>query len=277
MPGTGPHQHVNGIRVAACVQRLGDGAEIGAGADEVVPLASVGKVLLLAEVARRVDAGALDSGERLPLLPGDRAVGGTGLLARLSPTDWSVQDLVTAVASVSDNAATNVLLRAVGLGSVQETARAAGLVRTTVHDVIRAHRGPGTAPQFASGTVRELAGLLRDVALDRFVSPRASQLLRGWLALNVDRSLVADGITRGGNRPVVVNKTGTDVGVLADVGITRGLACVVYAVVATFPPGAEGSAVDALRHAGSVVRDLALAGPGPSPDPGHRRPISRDS
>jgi beta-lactamase class A len=270
---------VTGLRSVSCIRRPADGREVGDGADEVVPLASVGKLLLLGEVARRVSYGSLAPDEHFPILAADRVLGGTGLLARLSPSSWSVQDLVTAVASVSDNAATNILLRAVTLDAVQALARDRGMTDTTVHDCIRAHRGPGTAPQFASGTARDLADLLGDVVVDRFVSPSASGLLRSWLELNADHSLVADGIAEGGEWPEVANKTGTDTGVRADAGIVRGNAVVVYAVVATFPPGADGDAVRELRRWGAVVREMALEEPdvGARSDPGHRRPVSRAS
>ena len=111
---------MNGMQTVACIRRLDDDRETTEGADDVVPLASVGKLLLLGEVARRLVDRSLAPAERLPLLPEDRSLGGTGLLASLSPTWWAVQDLVTAVASVSDNAATNVLLRAVSLEAVPE-------------------------------------------------------------------------------------------------------------------------------------------------------------
>jgi beta-lactamase class A len=270
---------VTGLRSVACIRRLADDHEVSVGAEEIVPLASVGKLLLLGEVARRISDGSLSPDERLPIRDADRALGGTGLLARLSPSSWSIQDLVTAVASVSDNAATNVLLRAVTLDAVQSLARDSGMRNTTVHDHIRAHRGPGTPPQFATGTVRELAALLADVALERFVSPGTSGLLRSWLQLNVDRSLVADGIAEDGEWPEVANKTGTDRGVRADAGIARGNAVVVYAVVAVFPPGADGDAVRELRRWGTIVREIALEDPDVEgrPAAGHRRSVSRAS
>jgi beta-lactamase class A len=272
---------VNGLRTVACIRRLDDDHETTEGADDIVPLASVGKILLLGEVARRLVDRSLSAAERLPMLAEDRSLGGTGLLASLSPTSWPVQDLVTAVAAVSDNAATNVLLRAVSLEAVQELGRGCGMVHTTVHDQIRRRRGPGMPPQFASGTVRELAAFLRDVALDRFVSPETSSLLRSWLRLNVDRSLVADAVAHEEDRLDVANKTGTDEGVRADVGIVTGHRVVVYAVVTTCAPGSEGAAVGELRRWGGLIRRLALepAGvPGPSTaEPGHRRPISPES
>ncbi|MGC4892334.1 serine hydrolase [Micromonospora sp. DT31] len=248
------------VRVAATVRRLSDGHVRSADPDLVLPLASVGKVLVLAEVARRLADGTLAADLPVDLRDDDRLVGGTGLLGRLSPRRWTVADLATAVGAVSDNAATNALLRLVTLDAVGELARRAGLRDTAVHDLIRGERGPGVPRTFATGTARELCAFLADVADGTWQSPRACRLLRGWLAGNTDRALVADAIGRGpwsGEDIGVQNKTGTDTGVRADVGIVSGRHTVVYAVVAAFAPGAERAAVAELRRWGTVVDELA--------------------
>lgn len=247
-------------RIGAMVRRLNDGRTLTHDPDLVLPLASVGKLLLLGEVARRLAEGTLAPDQPVDLLDDDRALGGTGLLGVLSPRRWTVTDLTTAVATVSDNAATNALLRLVTLDAVQELARRSGLRDTTVHDRIRAARGPDVPPTFATGTAHDLCALLADVANGTWQGQRASGLLRGWLARNTDRTLVADTIphdpwSTGGVQ--VLNKTGTDTGVRADAGIVVGRQTVVYAVVAAFPSGAERTAVGELRRWGTTVGRLA--------------------
>ncbi|WP_262285805.1 serine hydrolase [Micromonospora sp. MA102] len=250
------------VRVGAMVRRLDDGRTLSTDPDLVLPLASVGKVLLLGEVARRLADRTLTEDQPVELLDADREVGGTGLLGQLSPRWWTVADLATAVGAVSDNAATNALLRLVTLDAVRDLARRAGLRDTTVHDRIRAERGPGVPETFATGTARELCAFLAEVARGTWQSPQACRLLRGWLAVNTDRTMVADAIghdpwSSDGVR--VQNKTGTDTGVRADTGIVSGRHTVVYAVVAAFPPGAERAAVAELRRWGTAVDRLARA------------------
>ncbi|MET8909573.1 serine hydrolase [Micromonospora sp. NPDC004551] len=248
------------VRVGAMVRRLDDGRTLSADPDLVLPLASVGKVLLLGEVARRLADRTLEAGQPVELLDEDREVGGTGLLGRLSPRWWTVADLATAVATVSDNAATNALLRLVTLDAVQNLARDAGLRNTSVHDRIRAERGPGVPETFATGTAGELCAFLAEVAQGTWQNPQACRLLRGWLAGNTDRTMVADSI---GHDPWsddgvrVENKTGTDTGVRADTGIVSGRHTVVYAVIAAFPAGEERAAVAELRRWGTAVDRLA--------------------
>ncbi|MET7808685.1 serine hydrolase [Micromonospora chersina] len=248
------------MRIGAMVRRLDDGRTLSTDPDLVLPLASVGKVLLLGEVARRLADGTLAAGQQVELLDTDREVGGTGLLGRLSPRTWTVTDLATAVATVSDNAATNALLRLVTLDAVRDLARGAGLRDTTVHDRIRVERGPGVPETFATGTARELCAFLAQVAQGTWQNPQACKLLRGWLAGNTDRTMVADSIGHdpwSGEGVRVENKTGTDTGVRADTGIVSGRHTVVYAVIAAFPPGEERAAVAELRRWGTTVDRLA--------------------
>src|SRR3954468_7529574 len=82
-------------------------------ADEVLPLASVGKLLVLVTVARGFGSGDLDPEEPLALMDDDYC-GGSGLLVKLSARRWTLRDLAVLTASVSDNTATNALLRRVG-------------------------------------------------------------------------------------------------------------------------------------------------------------------
>ncbi|SDY93935.1 beta-lactamase class A [Micromonospora pattaloongensis] len=251
---------MTGVRVGAMVRRLDDHRSLAAEPDLVLPLASVGKVLLLAEVARRLADGTLAADEAVELTAEDRRLGGTGLLGALSPRSYTVADLATAVAAVSDNAATNALLRLVTLDAVQQLARGAGLRDTTVHDRIRAVRGSDAPPAFATGTARELCAFLADVAAGAWHSPAACALLQQWLARNTDRGLVADAIDHdpwSSDGVLVLNKTGTDTGVRADVGIVQGHHTVVYAVIGAFAPGAERAAVAELRRWGAAVDRLA--------------------
>jgi beta-lactamase class A len=248
------------VRIGALVHRLHDGRVLAGDADTVMSLASVGKLLVLGEVACRIAAGTLDPDRPVPVTDEDRRVGGTGILGRLSHRDWTVADLVTAVAAVSDNAATNALLRVVTLESVQELARRLGLRATTVHDRIRSHRGPGVPPQFATGTARELCAFMATVATGSLHGPEASGLMREWLALNTDRSLVADSVRHdpwAADGVRVLSKTGVDDGVRAEAGIVLGRATVVYAVLGRVEVGAERAAVEELRRWGDVVDRFA--------------------
>ncbi|WP_084958339.1 serine hydrolase [Thermoactinospora rubra] len=236
--------------------RLGGEPVLSLNAAVELPLASVGKLLLLAEVAMGVEGGVLDAGEPVELLEEDYC-GGSGLLAGpvgLSARRWSVGDLALLTAAVSDNTATNALLRTVGLGRVNAAAAAIGLTRTRLLDRIREPRLPEHPPAFALGTAGELAGLAALVASGGAWQAR----LRGWMTANTDHSLVPALVRHDPEGGWLANKTGVDAGVRADVGIMGGAAGgLAYAVLAAGPPGSEDRLARAVRQAGTVVAALA--------------------
>jgi beta-lactamase class A len=230
--------------------------------DEVLPLASVGKLLLLAEVARGISGGGLAAGEPIDLIDEDYC-GGSGLLTELSARRWTVADLAVLTASVSDNTATNALIRRVGLAQVNMGAEALGLVRTRVLDRIREPRRPEDPSTFAVGTAAELAELAGHIAGDG----RWARLLLGWMAGCGDRSMVPaliphdpeDATVRDIPRASlwVANKTGVDVGTRCDVGVVRGTRQVCYAVLAGCAPGDEFEMTQAMRTIGARIAAVA--------------------
>jgi beta-lactamase class A len=114
------------------VRDVDDGAiEVGLGADEPVVLASVFKVLLIVEYARQVVAGQLDPTERVRVGAADR-LGGVGTAGCLDEVDISWRDLAMFAMSLSDNTAADLLLRRVGLDTVQALAAELGLASTRI-------------------------------------------------------------------------------------------------------------------------------------------------
>jgi beta-lactamase class A len=218
--------------------------------DVELPLASVGKLLLLAEVAMSVDGGILDPDEPVRLRDDDYC-GGSGLLRRLSARAWTVGDLALLTAAVSDNTATNALLRRIGLDRVNAAGAALGLTRTRLLDRIREQRGPQHPPTFAMGTAGELAGLAALVA-----GPAGWQaLMREWMLANTDHGLVPALLGHDPEGGRLAGKTGTDDGIRTDVGLMGPLA---YAVLACGPVGSEQALVRAVRQAGALVTAMSL-------------------
>jgi beta-lactamase class A len=227
-------------------------------ADLVMPLASVGKLLLLAEVARRMSDGTLCPDAIVAVADAD-VCGGSGLIAGLSSRSWTVRDLALLTASVSDNTATNALIRLVGVEGVNIGAHRLGLRDTRLLDRIREPRLASHPPAFALGTARELACLASMIGGGE---PWA-RLVLGWMASCADRSMVPALIPHDpedGSVPAmpleglwVANKTGTDVGTRCDVGIVRGRRQAAYAVLASCAPGGEFEMVRAMRAFGPDI------------------------
>jgi beta-lactamase class A len=252
-----------GVRWSACL-RDGAGRRLAAvGPERTLSTASIGKLLLLLEVARQYDAGTLDPGELLSRAP-ELAVADSGIWQHLQAERLSVDDLATLVGAASDNTATNVLLARVDLARVQATATALGLTRTRLLDRVRTQRRPADPPLLSTGSADELSRLAADLGAGVLVSTEVSRRLDRWLAPGMDLSMVAapwhlDPLAHvEEDRGLVArNKTGTDADVRADVGYLRGPGgTVAYAVIANWDPegrDARDEVLSAMHEVGRVV------------------------
>ncbi|MGX5681836.1 serine hydrolase [Schumannella luteola] len=218
-----------GAQVSASAVDINSGRTLLAIDDRIVlPTASIGKILLLIEVSARLTSrdfsgyGILDKTAR-------DAVGDSGIWQHLQAPSLPVADLAALVGGTSDNLATNVLLRQVGLAAVRARTESLGLARTALLDLVRDSRGPDDAPQLSVGSTAELSWLFAALARNEVVDPLTSQRVMGWLSLNSDLSMVAsafglDPLSHRGtdHGTLLVNKTGTDAGVRAEAGALRG-------------------------------------------------------
>jgi len=116
---------------------LRSGIEVAHNADTVFPTASVMKIPIIYELYRQVEAGKVELGRRLVLGEADM-VPGSGVLQDLdlglNPT---IKDLATLMITVSDNAATDLVLAQIGLDALAETLHKLGLTRTTIPMTVR--------------------------------------------------------------------------------------------------------------------------------------------
>lgn len=231
-----------GAQVSASVVDLYSGATLLAIDDRIVlPTASVGKILLLIEVSARLTARDFSGFGILDKTPRD-AVGDSGIWQHLQAPSLPVSDLAALVGATSDNLATNVLLRQVGLNAVRARTESLGLMRTALLDLVRDSRGPDDAPQLSVGSTAELSWLFGALARSEIVDAATSQRVMSWLSLNADLSLVASAFGldplshRGADHDtLLVNKTGTDTGVRSEAGALRGAShAVSYAVSVQF-------------------------------------------
>ena len=156
----------------------------------MLPTASIGKILLLIEVSARLTERDVSGYGILDKTPRD-AVGDSGIWQHLQAPSLPVADLATLVGATSDNLATNVLLRQVGLQAVRARTESLGLLRTALLDLVRDSRGPDDAPQLSVGSTAELSWLFGALARGEVVDTLTSQRVLGWLSLNSDLSMVA--------------------------------------------------------------------------------------
>lgn len=247
-----------GAQVSANVVDLQTGLSIVSIDDRIVlPTASVGKILLLIEVSARMTATE-SAGYDILEKSSASAVGDSGLWQHLQAPSLPMTDLAALVGAGSDNVATNVLLRHIGLDAVRARTDSLGLTRTALLDLVRDERGPDDAPQLSVGSASEFTWLLTALSRGQVVDHATSRRVLDWLSGNADLSLVASafGLDPLAHREAdhgirLINKTGTDQGVRSDVGLLNGpRAGVAYALTIQFADtslSARMSVHDAMR------------------------------
>lgn len=237
------------------------------GADTVLPTASIGKLVLLVEAAHRLAAGTLDPAELLVRTDED-AVADSGLWHVLRSDELPVADACALVGAVSDNFATNVLLRRLGLDAVTATATRIDMARSRLLDRVRDDRGPEHAPALSVGCAEDLARFCARLHRREILSPAVSETVSAWLSLNTDLSMVGgafglDPLAHAGpDRGLVLwNKTGTTETVRGDVGVVSGpRRTLAYAVLASWEESPDPSAdprdriLDDMREVGRWLR-----------------------
>lgn len=233
-------------------------------ADDVLKTASVGKLFLLIEVARQASVGEIDMDEMITRST-DQMVADSGLWHVLDLPSLSIRDCCALIGAVSDNLATNMLVRRIGIDAIARTSERLGFESSALLDRIREERLPEHPPTLSQGTGRELASLMSRLHRADIVSPQVSQQVLAWLSLNTDLSMVAGAF---GLDPLahpdedrgylLRNKTGTISTARIDVGVVtasgRSLAWAVLANWAPDRPDPRDSVLTAMSELGWWVR-----------------------
>ena len=234
--------------------------------DLILPTASIGKLFLLLTVLDEIDEGRLDPAEVLDVTDDDQ-VADSGLLQFLDEQSMPVLDLCRFVGAVSDNLATNMLIRRVGLDRIDELTRRLGIASCRLHDTVRDARTADEPPFLSTGSSAELADLARRIRIGHAISPTVSEALVELLRRNTDLSMVAAAF---GLDPLahadadiglrLFNKTGTQTGTRADVGCVETTVAgewrvVSYAVIARFDdsPSMRRNVLGAMKAVGERI------------------------
>ena len=113
-----------------CVQSLDGTREVAVAADRPAVSASVFKVGVALEAETQFAAGRLDPRERVTLPAANRTPGNIGFSLFRDDVDVSLQDLVVAMLTISDNHATDALLDRIGIAAVNAGSVRLGLAGT---------------------------------------------------------------------------------------------------------------------------------------------------
>ncbi|MGW1591361.1 serine hydrolase [Streptomyces sp. NPDC002386] len=222
---------------------------------ELAVAASTFKIAIGLEFFCQAVEGELDATERVMVSPAEATLGGQGLCITEDPVEISLRDVARLMLTISDNTATDVLIRRVGIervkarlarlgfigfhlpGTIQHefdtAARDAGFtsweaMADAVRDVTPSEEGeamwqrvltsPGMRPgRISSATADDLAGLVRAVWRDEAGPVEACSNLRRVIGQQRLTRKIATGF---GPEVLVASKSGTvPGGVSNDVGV----------------------------------------------------------
>ncbi len=181
-------------QVAVMVKHVPTGATWQVRADEPQATASLIKFPIMIAAYEAAEAGRIDLSKRITFEEADRVPGSGILTQHFTPgMTLTVRDAIRLMIAYSDNIATNLVLRELGLDTTNQLMDRWELPETRVHAFV--YRGETSiAPErsrkygLGSTTAREMLRLLEMLQREELVSKSASQAMRGHLLACDDRS-----------------------------------------------------------------------------------------
>jgi beta-lactamase class A len=123
--------------IALDVLDLDTGYHAGFNATRSMPAASTIKLPVMVEVFAQLETGRFDLARRVTLEAGDKDFGSGVLCDAPIGTTYSVSELLEKMIDISDNTATNMLIRLVGRRSINRRMNDLGLARTHLAGDVR--------------------------------------------------------------------------------------------------------------------------------------------
>lgn len=193
---------------------LSTGFHTGFNATQSMPAASTIKIPVMVEVFRQLQAGKFDLDRHVTLLARDKDYGSGELCDAPAGTAYSITDLLEKMIDISDNTATNMLIRLVGRTHINSSMRELGLTRTRLSQDIRT--GSWSVRSALRTSPQDLVRLLELMA--------RRQLIDEWSSNEMISILEEDQINTLLPEPLpddveIAHKTGSFFDTLNDAGI----------------------------------------------------------
>ena len=218
-----------GLSAAGYLLVLDDGRYAELNPDLPLPAASSIKTPILLVALDRYDQGRLRWDEPLPLTKETRGEGAGWMASKPLGTPFPLHEAATEMIRVSDNSATNLLIKRLGgKEALNATFQGLGLGATVLRNWLPDLEGTNTS------SARDLAQAIALVDTGEKLGPRARDLFREILGSSRTNTLLPAGLLKGFNKEAadpdnellplgikVYNKTG-DIGIAyADAGLIQ--------------------------------------------------------
>jgi beta-lactamase class A len=192
---------------------LDNGNYLDVNGDKVFPTASVIKLPVLIAFFQDVDAGKIKLNETL-VMSRDVIVGGSGEMQDMPVgSKFSALETATKMITISDNTATNMIIKRMGgIAVLNQRFRSWGLQKTVIRNWLPDLKGTNTT------TAKELTRLMVLLEQRKLLSPNSQTQAIDILQRVKNRTLLPVGLGRGAT---IAHKTG-DIGfLLGDAGIVK--------------------------------------------------------
>ena len=196
-------------------KNLSTGETLGFHADALFESASVIKLPIYAVLMKLRSEGKIDFSRRLLCREEDKFPSCGALQYFTDPVEADIQTLCGLMITLSDNSATNLLIRHLGIGFLNEQFKAIGLERSHLERLL--FDSEASARGLENRIVpAEMGALLEQIALRRYVSPEISEEMEALLLRQQIKHKIPGYLPKG---TPVAHKTGEDAGITNDVGI----------------------------------------------------------
>lgn len=196
-------------------KNLTTGEEIGYNENDSFGPASIIKLPILMHICQLVEEGALSMDEKLKCRNEDKLGGCGALRAFTDEPEVSIATLCELMITISDNSATNLLIKRIGIKELNEAFIKMGLSVTKINrllfDAQAAARGIEN-----EASPKEMALLLESVYKRKFVDEKTSAFVEELL-LKQQINHKIPGII--GSKVPIAHKTGEDDGISNDIAI----------------------------------------------------------
>ncbi|MBV8725544.1 MAG: serine hydrolase [Candidatus Eremiobacteraeota bacterium] len=221
--------------IALDVLDLDTGYTAGFNASQSMPAASTIKVPVMVEVFDQLEAGRFDLNRRVELTASDKDYGSGDLCDAPVGETFSVEQLLAKMIDISDNTATNMLIRLVGRRSINAKMGELGLRRTHLAQDVRTD--DWAIRRALRTSAGDLVHLLALMAHGELVDEWSSKEMIGLLEADQINTLLPAPLPE--NIPIA-HKTGSLVDTLNDAGIVYAAdAPYVIAVMTTALPSKD--------------------------------------
>ncbi|GAB3254684.1 serine hydrolase [Larkinella harenae] len=202
------------VRVNVALEELAGSTQFYHQADELAPAASVIKVPIMVETMEQVKVGKFDL-EQTHVLQASEKTGGSGILKSYpDQSQLTNLEVLTLMMTHSDNTATNILIRALGMDNINQRMRSLNLPQSQLNrvmmDTLAAKQGRENRV-----TAREMNALLKKIYRKEVATPALCDQMIEILKANRDKNTFRRFLPQSA---VIAHKTGELSYVRGDVG-----------------------------------------------------------